>query len=209
MFSTIWGFTAKNKIKTALLLFSVLCLVLLTNLQEQRMVKQINKSVTSIYEDRLVVGNYIWTLSNHMQDIVQLLQTPSTTSTIQVNERLVEISAINKLYDKTYLTENENNNFLKFKTFCEEIHKNIKLENQQTALKASLEAEKILKTLSSIQVEEGKSKLDEILDITNTSSILSYIEIVIIIIIAILIQAIVLSTKPLFPNKKMENHNLN
>src|SRR5690606_41876029 len=77
------------------------------------------------------------------------------------------------------------------------------------ALNNGLQAENILRVLSSIQVEEGKDKLDEVLAMTNTRSILSYLEIVIIIVISILIQKIILSTKPLIIKKTENDHNLN
>ncbi|UZJ64749.1 hypothetical protein OKW96_20840 [Sphingobacterium sp. KU25419] len=52
-----------------------------------------------------------------------------------------------------------------------------------------------METLSSIQVEEGKVKLDEVLSMTSTSRLMSYIEIVILIVIAVLIQILVFSAK--------------
>ena len=58
-----------------MLFFSVLCLVMLTNIQEQRLVKRINESVTSLYSDRLVVGDYIHKLSNRMDKLLILLST--------------------------------------------------------------------------------------------------------------------------------------
>ena len=72
---TMWTFTVKNKIKVAMLFFSVLCLVMLTNIQEQRLVKRINESVTSLYSDRLVMGDYIHKLSNRMDKLLILLST--------------------------------------------------------------------------------------------------------------------------------------
>lgn len=203
------GFTAQNKIKTTTLVFSVLCLILLTNIQERMMIKRLNDTVTSIYEDRVVVGNYILQLSNHFEEITQLLKSENNSSLTKLNNLLVEIDSINIEYDKTYLTETEKINFKKFTTFSSQIKNSIKSYNTSDALKASLEAENILKVLSSIQVEEGKEKLDEVLSMTNTRSILSYLEIVIIIIISILIQKIILSTKPIIVNKPKDTHQLN
>ena len=66
------GLTALSKIKIATLLFSVLVLMLLTNLQERSTIKRLNNAVTSIYEDRVVVGNYILTLSNDMEEVIHV-----------------------------------------------------------------------------------------------------------------------------------------
>jgi len=207
----MWTFSIKNKLTAAALLFTVLCLVMLTNLQEQRMVSNINKAVTSIYEDRVVVGNYILSLSNHIEDILTLLSSDQTNSSSQAIEiQINKINRINILYDKTILTETEQQNFSEFKILCEEI----KLYNNQQSISQALESTKkadhILETLSSIQVEEGKSKLDEVLNMTSTSNILSYIELVVLIIIAVLIQILVLSSKTLLTKKQNgSNHHLN
>ena len=207
----MWTFSIKNKLTAAALLFTVLCLVMLTNLQEQRMVSNINKAVTSIYEDRVVVGNYILSLSNHIEDILTLLSSDQTNSSSQAIEiQINKINRINILYDKTILTETEQQNFSEFKILCEEI----KLYNNQQSISQALESTKkadhILETLSSIQVEEGKSKLDEVLNMTSTSNILSYIELVVLIIIAVLIQILVLSSKTLLTKKQnSSNHHLN
>lgn len=207
----MWAFSIKNKLTAAALLFTVLCLVMLTNLQEQRMVSNINKAVTSIYEDRVVVGNYILSLSNHIEEILTLLSSKQTNPSSQAIEiQINKINNINILYDKTILTETEQLNFSEFKILCEEIKSYNNQQNISKALEATKKADHILETLSSIQVEEGKSKLDEVLTMTSTSNILSYIEIVILIIIAMLIQILVLSSKTLLAKKQnSSNHHLN
>lgn len=203
------GLTALSKIKIATLLFSVLVLMLLTNLQERFTIKRLNNAVTSIYEDRVVVGNYILTLSNHMEEVIYILQSDASNKAQITKAALAEIDSLTALYDKTYLTETEQTNFLKFKELCQHIRSDIQRAQPATALATSLEAQKILKILSSIQVDEGKNKLEEVLSITNTRSVLSYLEIVIIIVISILIQKIILSTKPLIIPKNTDSHHLN
>lgn len=207
----MWAFTIKNKITAALLLFTVLCLVMLTNLQEQRMVSQINKAVTSIYEDRVVVGNYIMQLSNHSKTILSSFNEGDPTNLQQeISFQLKEIDSISNLYDQTILTETEQINFSQFKILCQEIKKYNDVADTVQVLALTKKADHILGILSSIQVEEGKSKLDEVLQMTNTSNILAYIEIVILIVIAILIQILVLSSKAVMTKKQMpSNHHLN
>jgi hypothetical protein len=202
------GLTNRNKIKTTTLIFSVLCLILLTNLQERMMIKRLNETVTSIYEDRVVVGNYILQLSNYIEEIVQSLKSNPSNNSYLIN-LLSKIDSINIAYDKTFLTVKEKINFIQFTQISEEMKKSIENGNFTDALNNGLQAENILRVLSSIQVEEGKDKLDEVLAMTNTRSILSYLEIVIIIVISILIQKIILSTKPLIIKKTENDHNLN
>lgn len=203
------GITAQNKIKIATLLFSVLVLIILTNLQERSTISRLNNAVTSMYEDRVVVGNYILTLSDYIEEVIHILQSDSSDKIQVTKSVLANIDTLNILYDKTYLTDTEMENFNQFKALCDHIKTDIQSANTSNALEKSLEAQKILRVLSSIQVEESKNKLDEVLSITNTRSVLSYLEIIVIIIIAALVQKIVLSSKPLIVRKTKENHHLN
>lgn len=203
------GITAQNKIKIATLLFSVLVLIILTNLQERSTISRLNNAVTSMYEDRVVVGNYILTLSDYIEEVIHILQSDSSDKIQVTKSVLANIDTMNVLYDKTYLTDTEMQNFNQFKGLCDHIKTDIQSANTANALEKSLEAQKILRVLSSIQVEESKNKLDEVLSITNTRSVLSYLEIIVIIIIAALVQKIVLSSKPLIVKKTKENHHLN
>lgn len=205
----MWGFTAKNKLKIALLLFTVLSLLLLTNLQERRMINSINERVVSIYEDRVVVGDYILTLSNMTQNVIKIIKEQPTDQNHKVFILLGEMSNVNNLYNKTYLTDVEKSTFDQFLKYCELIKEYYLSANYDLALESSLEAEKILTKLSTIQVEEGKILLDDVLNLTGTGSFLAYIEIVVLIVIAILIQWIVLSSKPLVMETSLEDHRMN
>ena len=204
----MWTFTVKNKIKVAMLFFSVLCLVMLTNIQEQRLVKRINESVTSLYSDRLVVADYIHQLSNRMEKLLIILSA-SDFSAKEVNLELEKINQLNTLYAKTVLTDKENVNFNEFKVYIQQITQSINATDHAKAIEISKQARQSLETLSSIQLEEGKVKLDEVLSMTSTSRLISYIEIVILIVIAVLIQILVFSAKVDMGAKVPKDHNLN
>lgn len=191
-----------------MLFFSVLCLVMLTNIQEQHLVKRINESVTSLYSDRLVVADYIHKLSNRMEKLLVLLSAPQYSSK-NVNLELDKIKQINTLYEKTVLTDKENVNFNTFKICIQQIAQNVNATDHAKAIEISKQARQTLETLSSIQLEEGKVKLDEVISMTSRSRLMSYIEIVILIVIAILIQILVFSAKFEMGAKVPKDHNLN
>ncbi len=191
-----------------MLFFSVLCLVMLTNIQEQHLVKRINESVTSLYSDRLVVADYIHKLSNRMEKLLVLLSAPQYSSK-NVNLELDKIKQINTLYEKTVLTDKENVNFNTFKICIQQIAQNVNATDHAKAIEISKQARQTLETLSSIQLEEGKVKLDEVISMTSRSRLMSYIEIVILIVIAILIQILVFSAKVEMGAKVPKDHNLN
>lgn len=205
----MWTFAIKQKMTAAILLFTVIALVMLTNMREQRTATRISTAVTSIYEDRLVVAQYILQLSKQMEGITTGLEKEEEHVTTRINDHLAEVAALNALYEKTILTETERTNFETFKQLCETISLNNKTGNQAAALLAARDAGDTLQTLSSIQVEEGKNQLDEVLNMTYFSNILSYLELAILIVIAVIIQALVFASKTMMGIKKPTNEHLN
>lgn len=205
----MWAFAIKQKMTAAILLCTVLCLVMLTNMRERRNAARISSAVTSIYEDRLVVGLYILKLSKHIESILAILEKDGTETNLRINDHLASVNQLNTLYGKTMLTETEKNNFERFKQLCQSISISNKPEEYNAAKMAAQQAEDMLDILSSIQVEEGKKQLDNVLSMTNLSSIISYIEMAILIIIAVIIQVLVLSSKTLLSARKPSNQNLN
>lgn len=205
----MWTFAIKQKMTAAVLLFAVIVLVMLTNMREQRTAKRISTAVTSLYEDRLVVAQYIHQLSKQMDGIIYLLEKEKTEDSTQINSYLAEVATLNALYEKTTLTETEKINFEQFKKLCQTISRNNKDGDRSTVLSTARDAEKTLQTLSSIQVEEGKNKLDEVLDMTYFTNLFSYLELVILIVIAVIIQALVFASKTIRSIKKPSNENLN
>jgi len=205
----MWAFAIKQKMTAALLLCAVLCLVMLTNLRERRNAARISTAVTSIYEDRLVVGLYILKLTKHVEGILTVLDKDGINTGALINEHIRHIDELNLLYGKTKLTETEKSNFENFKQLSQTISVNNKTEDYNAAKIAAVKAEGVLQTLSSIQVEEGKNQLDKVLSMTNLSSIISYIEMAILIVIAVIIQVLVLSSKTLMSAQKPTNENLN
>lgn len=205
----MWTFAIKQKMTAAVLLFAVIVLVMLTNMREQRTAKRISTAVTSLYEDRLVVAQYIHQLSKQMDGIIYALEKEKTEDSIQINSYLAEVATLNALYEKTTLTETEKINFEQFKKLCQTISKNYRTGDQTAVLLTARDAEKTLQTLSSIQVEEGKNKLDEVLDMTYFTNLFSYLELVILIVIAVIIQALVFASKTIRGIKKPRNEHLN
>src|SRR5690606_29784501 len=113
---------------------------------------------------------------------IYLLEKEKTEDSTQINSYLAEVATLNALYEKTTLTETEKINFEQFKKLCQTISRNNKDGDRSSVLSTARDAEKTLQTLSSIQVEEGKNKLDEVLDMTYFTNLFSYLELVILIV---------------------------
>jgi len=205
----MWTFAIKQKMTAAILLFAVIGLVMLTNMREQRTAARISVAVTSIYEDRLVVAQYILQLSKQMDGIISVLEKKDDEITARINDYLADVAVLNALYEKTTLTEIERTNFELFKQLCQTISLNNRIGDHASVLSAARDAGDTLQTLSSIQVEEGKNQLDEVLNMTYFSNIFSYLELVILIVIAVIIQALVFASKTMRGIKKPADENLN
>src|SRR5690606_41283154 len=101
----MWAFAIKQKMKASILLFTVLGRVMLINMREQRTVKRINKAVTSMYEDRLVVAQYILRRSKKMEGIITVLGNKDSRITALPNRHLTDVTSLDALYEETTLTE--------------------------------------------------------------------------------------------------------
>ncbi len=178
-------------------------------MREQRIATRISTAVTSIYEDRLVVAQYILQLSKQMEGIIAILEKEDEKISARINDHLTDVTALNELYEKTILTDIERTNFEIFKQLCQTISRNNKIGDYSSALLAARDAGDTLQTLSSIQVEEGKNQLDDVLNMTSFSNILSYLELAILIVIAVIIQALVFASKTMMSVRKPKNENLN
>src|SRR5690606_21125872 len=132
-------------------------------------------------------------LGLHVTEFRRVLFRSGNTTVLA--QRLSAVAALNVLYEGTTLTATERTNFEAFKQLCQTIAQNDEVDNRPAALRAAREAAERLQILSSIQVEEGKNLLDEVLSMTYFSNILSYLELIILIIIAVIIQALVFSSK--------------
>ena len=207
----MWTYAIKQKLTAAVLLFTVIALVMVTNMRLQHTATRISVAVTSIYEDRLVVAEYILRLSKKMEDIIKILDRESNGNGVNrsVADLLSDVTVLNALYEKTTLTETERTNFETFKQLCRVISANIHSNDHASALVAARDSIETLQTLSLIQVEEGKNQLDEVLDMTYFSNILSYLELVILIVIAVIIQALVFASKTMMGAQRSSNQNLN
>src|SRR5690606_26678367 len=164
-------FAIKQKMTAAILLFTVIGLVMLTNMREQRIAARISTAVTSIYEDRLVVAQYILKLSKEIESIIATLEKGDAGNTTVLAQRLSAVAGLNVLEECTRLTASERTNFEAFKQLCPTIAQNDNADNRRAAVRAAREAAERLQILSAIQGEEGKNLLGEVLSMTYFSNI--------------------------------------
>jgi hypothetical protein len=208
-----WAYAIKRKIRVAVLLAVVLGLVMINNLMERRQIKILQKNFTEIYHDRLMVESYIFQLYDQLNRKLDIL--PSATGMVEddgwrqkIAEHNSVISRLTNDYSETYLTPEEKQHFTLLLQDLQQIERN---EQELTGILTEgvpvLQVNEIhrltqqcfanLAALSDIQVMEGhmlKSKSSK----TIMGSIsTSHFEMSILILIALMIQVLVLTGKPL------------
>lgn len=218
-----WAYSIRRKISAALLLTAIFTLLFVKNLVDSKNVAQLGNSFSSVYEDRLVVESYIYRMSEHLFRKKFMLDTCSSGASaarIQpvVTEYNTRIAALINDYEKTRLTEAEAGYFEAFK-------KNVaRLRDHEASYfrNAEVDAAKIrgminaefnqastnLDRLSSIQLAEGKILNERSKKIVAGSSILTKLEIGILIAIGLMVLVLVFeSTTRFFPGRGKESLN--
>jgi len=107
-----WAYLIKYKLKAAAILLVIMATILAGNLYERKNFNTLDKSISAIYQDRLMPATYIYELSNHMYR-KRLLQEHYTEYNreqllLEITEHDAAINSLLAEYEKTYLTEEEN-----------------------------------------------------------------------------------------------------
>jgi hypothetical protein len=218
-----WAFTIQQKVKAALMLGVVFLMVFAKNWFDERNVAKLGNSFASVYEDRLLVESYIYQLSDHLYQKKIMLDNCSAAENLMHLQTKIEThnAAIDQLvldYGKTKLTPSETTSFSAFKenigaiknlesTFLE-VARTGKLTSPTELNKRYGLAVKNLHELSQIQVTEGKILNDKSKQIIAGSSILTQLELAILIGIGLLIQGLIFAARSAVP-RKTQNFSLN
>jgi hypothetical protein len=175
-----------NKTKAAFVLLIVMLIILLGNFNTLQNSKKVNENINAIYNDRLVVSQYIFQYSKQLHFIKAEAEKLDLSDNIKKNEiihTLDIIHTIDDLYAKTVLTNKEKQYFDAFLSSCKEINKLVSDKNWSRIASASSEALQTLESLSNIQIEEGKSKLATANAMYNKNNSLGQLQIALLIIL--------------------------
>ena len=221
-----WAYSIQHKTTASILLAIVLALVMLNNMVERNQIKRLDKSVSSMYEDRLLAESYLFQLYERLHQKNDFFEASvyrgqSLGKEFDFEQLNQEIKEIVEKYEKTWLTPKETTIFKRFKavlstmfTIDTEILRGPEKEIEQASLfknsaSATDEAFVLLSELSKIQTVEGsiiRSQSKKIL-LVNISS--SQFEMAILVIIALLIQILVFASKSLQLPKPANRSHLN
>lgn len=201
-----WTYGIKQKATAAGILAAIMGLIIINNISERKRFRQLEESISSIYQDRLLVESYIFKLYNNLQKQNDCLLAEQSQLSNGLNELKEEREQLIQLYAQTYLTEEEELHFNALKETLHHFDQGATFENKSAT---NLEAIEHLNALSNIQTDEGASLWDKSERIISGSQISSQFEMAMVICLAVIIQALILSSKSLKPKTHVQKHNLN
>jgi Four helix bundle sensory module for signal transduction len=112
-----FAFSLKNKLKTAFLLFCIMCCTLMIRFLEDKSVEKINNSFISMYNDRLVPATDLYFIAENLyyknavlqevllgKDVVQ-----GAIVLVKMNKHNRKIDSVINKYEHTFLVKQEKN----------------------------------------------------------------------------------------------------
>lgn len=192
-----WSYSLKQKALASVLLAVVFLFIILNNIYERRNISKLNESFSSIYRDRLLAESYIYLFSDLLHNRAELNKKNVSTAQIElIDEKLLLLV---KDYEATVLTQQETSYFDSFKEV-------ILIEDKiQTNINYSA-AFALLERLSNIQVDEGTRLKKESSSMFLGSDISFKLEMAILIVIALIMQVIIFSSKSAIAVNKKDIH---
>ncbi len=205
-----WTYLLSQKFKVAVSLTVIIVMVLMTNFLNKRHFGELQQSFSSVYEDRLLVQIYIYKIANQLHEKKQLwndIDHNNISSILALDENIdSSVHTLIEDYENTVLTEKESILFSQLKEKLAELsilEKSIFSQvGQPDYLKASGKASEMLDEistnldqLSNIQQEEGLRLIDKSKQIVASSKMASKVELIILIVIGLVVQALLFSSK--------------
>ncbi|HOX82823.1 MAG TPA: MCP four helix bundle domain-containing protein [Chryseolinea sp.] len=203
-----WTYSIQNKLVASGALFSLCMLVLLSNYADRDHTSSVKKSISTLYEDRLVVEDYILKMTIDIYEIKQALNSTDVDgehSPNQIKTLLSDIDGLSDAYLKTKFTKTEDVKFAALLKTLNEFESSEK-SDVQSKLEIANQALILLSELSSIQLEESKLIMKQAENLYASGKTLSQLAFAITIVILLVLQALVFASKPIAHNKQAPPH---
>ena len=218
-----WTYSIQQKTTAAVLLAAIFAVIFIVNRLENNKINELGESMNSVYEDRLMVENYIFRLSGLLYEKKILLDQCVGMEQGEeyfryLRDQNTAIALLVEDYDRTQLTEQEATLFNDFKNQL------LVIQNQESrflnsddgsnevlasSLNASFQnANVLLMGLSNVQINVGKSVNERSKELVAGSTILTRFELGMLVIIGILIHALIFTSRSVI-KKAIGQPNLN
>ncbi|ATL49053.1 hypothetical protein COR50_18795 [Chitinophaga caeni] len=178
----------------ACVLVGIMVILILVNVFEKLSNSKLDRSIQSIYADRLLPATYLHQISHNLYEQEILATTSSNTEKLQQHRD--RIQAIIRDYETTYLTAEEQRYWLQFKSQLNDFYRADAQGKQQelTALQSTLQ------DLSRLQIGEGQNLKTHSTSLIGSNNLSIQLELALAIILGIVVIILLLK-----PNKHILN----
>ena len=194
-----WTYSIQNKLVASGALFTLCLLVLFSNYNDRTHTNNVKKSISTLYEDRLVVEDYILKMTIDTYEIKQTLNSAGQQdeqSTDRIAALLSHIDGLSKAYQKTKFTETEDVTFAALLKTLNEFQASSS-QAVDHKLELANRALVLLNELSSIQLEESKLIMKQAEALYMSGKAASQFAFAVTIVILLVLQALVFASKTL------------
>lgn len=213
-----------QRMKIAASLTIIIVMVLMINVLNKRHFNELQESLSSVYKDRLMVEVYIYKITAYLNEKNNFLfeEDKRDLSQLLVKNKSINdsIAVLVKDFGLTHLTVDESDIFDQLKSNLEQLYiledsifqnPGHSVTSNSFALKTREKLDELsnnLHLLSDIQKNEGQKLIEESNRIILNSKFALQLELVILIVIGLIVQALVFATKSTRP-KINQNPGLN
>lgn len=194
-----WPYSIQNKMTASGVLLTLCILVLFSNYVDRDHTNNVKNSISTLYEDRLIVEDYILKMTIDIYEIKQALHVAGQggePSAGQVSALLSHIDGLSEAYLKTKFTQDEDVTFAELLNTLKKFDTSSS-QSDEDKLDLANQALVLLSKLSSIQLEESKLIMKQVEDLYISGKVASQFAFGITIVILIVLQALVFASKTL------------
>lgn len=205
-----WFQIIQKKLTAAIVLMVIFVILIITNYTEKKNANTMNEAAASIYKDRLVVESYIldyYRLLNNMREVMN--KDSQKEQTAWLRSQIDILNYTHGMYKKTVLTESEKEMFKELEGNTVQISSLLKAKDYDGMIREIEHCFPVLNTLSSIQLSEAKLQMDKLDQLSVNSGIYSQLEMGILIVIALIIQGLIFTSKTFEPLRKAVGFSVN
>jgi hypothetical protein len=206
-----WTYSIQNKMAASGALLMLCMLVLFSNYMDRDHTTNVKNSISTLYEDRLVVEDYILKMTIDIYQIKQALHLAGQhdePSADQITALLSHIDGLSKAYQKTKFTKTEDVTFAELLKTLNEF-KSLSSQSDPDKLTLANQALVLLNELSAIQLEESKLIMKQAEYLYRSGKAASQFAFGITILILVVLQALVFASKTLRGTDQQSGTRLN
>jgi hypothetical protein len=193
-----WTYSISNKFLASVVLFALCLLVLLSNYLDRIHTRNVKNAIATLYEDRLIAEDYILKMTINVYQIREILNADlsDVSKSTAIGKPVNDFNDWYSAYIKTKLTASEKAIAMELRSYFKSFEQHL-LNHHYLPSEYTEKALHSLSRLSTVQVEESKLIMQHAESEYATIKASSQFAFAVTIVILVVLQAIVFSSKTL------------